>query len=612
MKTTSDSSSQLLQLDQIQTLLNSDASLDILLKRLKKSINTGDEFSRYIKKKAILENEHFQQLNKISISTRTVLKSSTKLKNDSFSEKLCEIIEYDEKLYNLSSSYVKALNIMYDELVSLISTVSKFRKIIKEEGKKKEKECIESIISAEKSKQKYYHLCEDMEKHKISDSNKKSFSLKNKNLMQVMDDLQRKIDISNQDYKQKVSNCKKLKEGISVIHRPTNSKKLKNLILEIDIAMNVQLQKYVIWTETLVMNNGVLINPLNSEKISMKSLANSIDNEKDLYNYLIKFDNLNVNKLLIPVEYVEHHSTLKTNKLLKPFLNNSNINEAINNSKNSTLLNSGSVHNISSNLTSNVKESNYSVESNSSSAQHSNYSLQINNASLIDSKNQTLKSDANSLNNLSNVSYITRPTFGVPINDVIQFAGVNNVPLIVTRCIEIIEKYGLDIEGIYRTSGNKTTIQNLKEMVDQNFANYLQIGNKIYPNNVNDADIYCVASLLKLYFSSLPEPLLTKKYYQSFINTVKMEDDEYIAKRFHQLVFELPDSAYFTLRVLIFHLTKISDNQTVNRMTTKSLSIIWGPVLLNSESISPQDLSYKTMVVEELILIASEIFDPAE
>lgn len=205
-----------------------------------------------------------------------------------------------------------------------------------------------------------------------------------------------------------------------------------------------------------------------------------------------------------------------------------------------------------------------------------------------------------------------QPTFGVSIEEVIQYAGIDNVPLVVKRCIDVIESYGLDIEGIYRTSGNKTTVQQLKESIDSNFANYLLIGNNIDPNNVLDADIYCTASLMKIYFASLPEPLLTSACYQSFIETVKSTDETFIAKKLHHLVYNLPDGAYFTLRALIFHLNKVAAHQHNNRMTAKSLAIIWGPALLNDNSMSPQDLSHKTKVVEELMLIANEIFDADE
>jgi hypothetical protein len=623
-------SSTLLDQDRIQNFLNSDGSLDVLLNRLKQSITTGEEFSKFVKKKALIEDEHYNQLKKFASHTRTTMKGSAKLKNDSFSNKLDSIIEFDEKLFNVGSSYVKALNVMYDELTSLVGTVSRSRKTIKEESKRKEKECLDAIMTAEKAKQKYFHLCDDLEKLKASDPNKKSFSLKNKSAEQQEDDLQRKVDASDQDYKLRVTTCKKLKDEILMMHRPASSKKLKNLILEMDIAMNVQLQKYATWNENLIMNSGVLISPLRQEgssKTSMKALASSIDNEKDLYNYLIKYEKLPSNKSLVPVEYRVHPSIAKTQKPSKPFLNNSsstnntNVAPGFNNSSSnrgeSITNNTKAINNA--NMSNNTTNSSFSAPSNknaqasklnSDSHEHADNEPGNQTYSSLDPASSPNTPDLNGPRSLSSqLNQATQPTFGASIENVIQFAGIDNVPLVVKKCIEVIENYGMDIEGIYRKSGNVTTVQNLKDSIDQKFTNYLLIGSNIDPNNVLDADIYCIASLLKCYFTSLPEPLLTKEYYQSFIETVKSLDETYIAKKLHHLVFNLPDGAYFTLRALIFHLNKVAADEAPNRMTTKSLAIIWGPALLNDNSMSPQDLSYKSKVIEELMLIANEIFD---
>lgn len=610
-RTTSGSESEaakLLESDRIQTILQSDNSLDILLTRLKQSITTGEEFAKYIKKRALIEDEHYNQLKKFAGNARQAVKNPLKLKSDSFSDRLDKIIEFDEKLHGVGMSYVKALNVMYDEITALCQTITRSRKTIKDEGKRKEKECADAIAAADKAKQKYHHLCDDLEKLRTSDPNKKSFSLKNKSAEQQEDDLQRKVDLADQDYKAKVALSKKLKDEILMLHRPNNSKKLKNLILETDIALNVQLQKFSTWNETLIMNSGVLISPLQSGKSSMKELALSIDNERDLYTYLIKYEKTPSNKSLAPVDYVVHPSLARTQlKGNKPFLNNSKQNPLSHTNISAALspkpLQPEAVSpRLNPTLQAPGKSPNPSVDAHLIAPTYNSLDPLVQGTPDLNGPK--------SLN--SQMNHLLQPTFGVSIEELIQFAGIDNVPLVVKKCIEVIEAHGLDIEGIYRTSGNKTTVQHLKESIDAKFTNYLLIGNNIDPSNVLDADIYCVASLLKIYFASLPEPLLTRDYYQLFIETVKSLDETYIAKKLHHLVFNLPDGAYFTLRALIFHLNKVAAHQHSNRMTPKSLAIIWGPAILNDNSMSPQDLSYKSKVVEELMLIANEIFDTDE
>lgn len=592
-------SAALLDLDRIQQFLNTDGSVEVLLTRLKKSITTADEIAKYVKKKAMVEDEHFSQLKKSAAQVRSITKGNKNMKNDQLSAKFDEIVAFDEKLYAAGSLYVKALNVMYDEIVALVSTVTRTRKLLKEETKRKEKDCADAIALAEKAKQKYYHLCDDLEKLKTSDPNKKSF-LKSKTAEQQEDDLQRKVDLADQDYKQKVATGKKLKDEILMIHRPSSSKKMKNLILEMDIAMNVQLQKFATWSETLIMNTGVIVTPLQADKPSMKSLASSIDNEMDLYNYLIQNSKTVLNKMLMPVEYVAHPSFAKAAKPVKPFFNNAG-------SKNNHM-------NLTPALTTpssaDVSKSKTDLSLNNITPRALNSDVPPVQYNSLDPAGVT--SELKGPRSLSLVTQNLQPTFGVSIEDVIQFAGIDNVPLVVKRCIDVIENYGLDIEGIYRTSGNRAAVQLLKDSIDANFANYLMIGNNIDPDNVLDADIYCSASLLKIYLASLPEPLLTKEYYQSFIETVKSLDESFIARKLHHLVYNLPDGAYFTLRALIFHLNKVAAHQAANRMNVKSLAIIWGPAILSDDSMSPQDLSFKSKVVEELMLIANEIFDTDE
>lgn len=597
---------ELLELDAVKTFMTSDGALEVLLVRLKQSLNTGDEIAKYVKKKAMIADENYGQLKKVAVNLRASMKASRQLKSDTFLKQFDLMVEFDEKLHKVGSSYVAALNVMYDEISSLIHTVTRQRKTIKEECKKKERDCADAIALADKAKQKYHHLCDDLEKVRTGDPNKKLF-LSNKTAEQQEDDLQRKVDMADQDYRSKAASCRKMKDELLMVHRPMYSKKLKNLILEMDIAMNVQLQKYATWSETLIMNSGVMIAPLQSDKPSMKLIASNIDNERDLYDYIMKNSKLPTNRALVPIEYTAHPQFAKSAKPATPFFaksqENSNNNQNNSSSTPTTISHAGASVGASTNLTGSTSlgqiNPNTSVNSSGSgNAGNIGYGY----SSLDPATTPELKGP-------KPIGNAGQPTFGESIEDVIQFAGVDNVPLVVKRCIDVIESYGLDIEGIYRTSGSKTAILQLKASIDSNFTNYLLIGGNVDPNNVLDADIYCTASLLKTYFSSLPEPLLTTEYYPEFIETVKSTDEQFIAKKLHHLVFKLPDGAYFTLRALIFHLNRVVAHLNNNRMTAKALSIIWGPVLMNDLSMSPQDLSYKSKVVDELMLIANEIFE---
>ncbi|KAK6462369.1 Rgd1 GTPase activator protein [Scheffersomyces coipomensis] len=678
----------LLETDEIKRILKSDQSLDILLYRLKQSITTAEEFCKYLKKKAQIEEDYFNQSNRFAINIRGNFKHlQGKVKDDSFTSRLDEIIEFDQKISQVGLSYVSAITTMFNELTKLSDVVSKNRKVIKDEGRRKEKDCIDSIIAAEKAKLKYGNLCEDLEKLKAMDPNKKqTFTLKNKSLEQQEQDLKIKIDGADQDYKMKVATCKRSKDELVLSYRPSNSRKLKDLILELDMAMNFQLQKFSTWNESLIINTGILINPLQNNKQSMKAIASSIDNGKDLYNYLLKQQTnaVKINKSLVPIEYVQHHSQIRSDRPSQFVINkqntysNNNNNNTTNNGSNfdtSTTVTGNSYHTaINSNnnnynslltnnstLTSTVSPPHMNLSNseptgpkgpvplsvdvnNDNFPRHETVSSSVYNDSPIDSTQPLRTLDP--LSSTTNTPQIPslpagplglpspnialpaptsappqglpaptpslEPSFGVPLDVLIQHAGKDNVPSLVIKCIEIIEKYGLDIEGIYRTSPNKLVVDNLKELVDQKYSNCNLLGSNIDPHNVLDAEIFSIASLLKNFFVNIPDGgLLTDNANTRFINIVKNVGNKSsveVDAAIHRLIFELPDSSYYTLRYLLFHLDKVASMEATNKMNFKNLSIIWGPVILNQDSHSHEDLSFKSLVIEKFLLNAHNIF----
>ena len=93
---------QALDLDRIKDLFVGDASLDVLLERLKQSTSTAEEFAKFIKKKAIIEDDHYNQMKKFGSQARMSIKN-LKVQKSAFTSALDQIIEFDEKLYSVGS-----------------------------------------------------------------------------------------------------------------------------------------------------------------------------------------------------------------------------------------------------------------------------------------------------------------------------------------------------------------------------------------------------------------------------------------------------------------------------------------------------------------------------
>lgn len=58
-----------------------------------------------------------------------------------------------------------------------------------------------------------------------------------------------------------------------------------------------------------------------------------------------------------------------------------------------------------------------------------------------------------------------KPVFGIPLSKLYERDGLA-VPMVVYQCIQAIDLYGLNMEGIYRQSGSLNSINKLKVMFD--------------------------------------------------------------------------------------------------------------------------------------------------
>jgi len=58
-----------------------------------------------------------------------------------------------------------------------------------------------------------------------------------------------------------------------------------------------------------------------------------------------------------------------------------------------------------------------------------------------------------------------RPVFGLSLEDLLRRDG-SAIPLVVYQCIQAVELYGLEVEGIYRLSGSSTHVSKLKSIFD--------------------------------------------------------------------------------------------------------------------------------------------------
>lgn len=160
------------------------------------------------------------------------------------------------------------------------------------------------------------------------------------------------------------------------------------------------------------------------------------------------------------------------------------------------------------------------------------------------------------------------PVFGVPIQTVAQQEGVL-VPHVVRRCVEEVERRGMDEVGIYRISGTTSEISALKSAFDGNLCEAV--------TRLRSAEVNAVSGVLKLYFRELPEPLIPAVLFQNLAQMLELHDTN---EQFISLLQSCPDANRNTFLYLLQHLKRVSAREDVNKMSLLNLATVFGPSLL--------------------------------
>ncbi|XP_055587609.1 rho GTPase-activating protein 100F isoform X2 [Uranotaenia lowii] len=173
---------------------------------------------------------------------------------------------------------------------------------------------------------------------------------------------------------------------------------------------------------------------------------------------------------------------------------------------------------------------------------------------------------------------VTRESKGAP--------GSAPVPIILRRCVEEVERRGLDIIGLYRLCGSATKKRLLREAFERNSRAV-----ELTPEHVPDINV--ITGVLKDYLRELPEPLFTKCLFQMTVDALGVclpDDPEGNAKLMLSILDCLPRANRATLVFLLDHLSLVVSASERNKMSAQALATVMGPpLMLHSSSTGPND-----------------------
>ncbi|TKR64727.1 hypothetical protein L596_025217 [Steinernema carpocapsae] len=168
--------------------------------------------------------------------------------------------------------------------------------------------------------------------------------------------------------------------------------------------------------------------------------------------------------------------------------------------------------------------------------------------------------------------YRPEPVFGSTLHTICTHE-CSKVPKFILVVTEVIEAKFLDMDGLYRVSGNLSSVQKIRCRVDQDD----------YKELLREEDVHVLTGALKLFFRELTEPLFPLNMAKDFLNAIKLVNAKQKFKAIDDLLLKLPTVNRETLKTLLRHLQKVAQHSDKNRMQIHSLAIMFGPTLFSCD-----------------------------
>uniref|UniRef100_A0A4W6D512 DLC1 Rho GTPase activating protein n=1 Tax=Lates calcarifer TaxID=8187 RepID=A0A4W6D512_LATCA len=179
--------------------------------------------------------------------------------------------------------------------------------------------------------------------------------------------------------------------------------------------------------------------------------------------------------------------------------------------------------------------------------------------------------------------YKDRNVFGVPLQVIVQRTG-QPLPQGIQQAMRYLRNQCLDQVGLFRKSGVKSRIQALRQM---NEASGADGGGVSYEGQ----SAYDVADMLKQYFRDLPEPLLTSKLSETFLQIYQYMPKELRLQAARATVLLLPDENREALRTLLCLLSDVTASVAENQMTPTNLAVCLAPSLFHLNTLRRKESS---------------------
>uniref|UniRef100_A0A8C5ARP7 RalA binding protein 1 n=1 Tax=Gadus morhua TaxID=8049 RepID=A0A8C5ARP7_GADMO len=164
-----------------------------------------------------------------------------------------------------------------------------------------------------------------------------------------------------------------------------------------------------------------------------------------------------------------------------------------------------------------------------------------------------------------------RPVFGAPLAEAVKRTALYDciqLPAVFRECVDYIESYGMKCEGIYRVSGMKSKVDELKAAYDREECPCLE-----------EYDPHTVASLLKQYLRELPDHLLGRELVQRCEDACGRPTEAEKVAEIQRLLTEAPPGGGLLLAWLVTHMDHVIAREADTKMNIQNISIVLNPTV---------------------------------
>ncbi|XP_054239248.1 rho GTPase-activating protein 7 isoform X1 [Indicator indicator] len=180
--------------------------------------------------------------------------------------------------------------------------------------------------------------------------------------------------------------------------------------------------------------------------------------------------------------------------------------------------------------------------------------------------------------------YKDRNVFGVPLQVNVQRSG-QPLPQSIQQAMRYLRSHCLDQVGLFRKSGVKSRIQALRQMNESCTDSVCYEGQSAYD----------VADMLKQFFRDLPEPLMTNKLSETFLQIYQYVPKDQRLQAIKAAIMLLPDENREVLQILLYFLSDVTAAVKENQMTPTNLAVCLAPSLFHLNTLKRENSSPRVM-----------------